>query len=379
MNTDSHLPSLCTWLTEPLSRDVEHAIDRLRATAGVRHVAIMPDVHLAHGVCVGTVVATDAVVLPQAIGGDIGCGMAALAFDVEASAIDENRAARIFELLHEQVPIKRRRRRDAPDLPEPLRQQSLSHASLEAVRSREGVIQLGTLGTGNHFLELQRDEEDRLWAMVHSGSRGMGQAISAFHWSHARSTSGGLLAIRADSSAGQAYLSDMEWATVYARENRTQMLLRLAGVIRAVMNGNWLEKSLNDCCHNFVRFERYGDDLWLVHRKGALSAQTEQFGMIPGSMGTVSFHVTGRGEPRALRSSSHGAGRVLSRSEARRSVSPRELERQLRDVWFDHRRVGKLSEEAPAAYKDIRAVMRAQQDLTRIVRTLRPVLSYKGT
>ena len=189
---------------------------------------------------------------------------------------------------------------------------------------------------------------------------------------------GGLKCFDAQSATGQAYLNDARWAVHYAEQNRLAMVAAAAAVLENQfgVEADWA--SLIHAHHNHVRREsHFGSDLW-VHRKGALSAQLDEPGIIPGSMGTASFHVAGRASKESFCSSSHGAGRTLSRTQARREVTTRRLNRQMASVWFDHRCAAALREEAPAAYKDIFAVMRAQRSLTRITRELQPLLSYKG-
>jgi tRNA-splicing ligase RtcB len=365
------------WVAEPLSPAVVAALERVASIEDVACVAVMPDAHLAEDVCVGTCVATRHRLLPAAVGGDIGCGMAAAAFACEAAVLDDPRpAAELLAAFYRSIPALRH---SLPaDMPNDLAGKPLSHPSLERLREREGRAQFGTLGRGNHFVELQADDEGRLWVMLHSGSRAMGQAIRDHHVRNAEARESGLVSIAAESEAGVSYLSDMDWALAYAEASRLQMLEVVVGVIREVLGIDALEGSTITCQHNHVRREVHGGEWLWVHRKGAISARAGEPGIIPGSMGTDSFHVAGRGEPAALSSSSHGAGRTMSRAEARQAISVRELERAMEGVWYDHRLAPRLRDEAPSAYKDVRAGMRAQQDLTRIVRRLRPVLSYKG-
>jgi tRNA-splicing ligase RtcB len=369
-----------TWLSEPPSADVRAALKRLSHCEDVRHVAVMPDVHLAHDVCIGTVLGTSRLLYPAAVGGDIGCGMSALAFDATADELlDRNNAAQLLAALYERVPANRHR--SPRDLPVELAERALSHGSLEAIKRRDARVQLGTLGRGNHFLEFQADDEGRLWAMLHTGSRGVGQAIRDFHLERARENgvaSAPLVAIDSASAPGAAYLADMDWALRYACANRAAILAAVVEILEDRFRAAPMPQPRMDCHHNFVRREVHLQGPLWVHRKGALSALDGEAGIIPGSMGSASFHVTGRGCPLSLCSSSHGAGRAMSRDEARRTISPRELQRQMRGVWFDHQMAARLRDEAPQAYKDIHAVMRAQRELTRVVRVLRPVLSYKG-
>jgi tRNA-splicing ligase RtcB len=366
------------WLAAPYDGDVARALDRLERTEDVVAMAVMPDVHLAEDVCVGTVTASRTRLFPAAVGGDIGCGMVALAFDVPADAIDSaGPAARILDALYETVPITRHGRREAPALESPLADTPLSAAVLES-RKREAAQHLGTVGRGNHFVELQRDEDGGLWAMIHSGSRGMGQAIRDHHVASAGSDRTGIQWLEAGSAEGAGYLADVEWARGYARANRARILERVCAALLDVASARPELESRIEADHNHVVVETHAGERVFVHRKGAQSAKLDEPGIIPGSMGSESFHVAGRGVVESLCSSSHGAGRAKSRSDARRTISRAQLFGDTRGVWFDHRLADRLREEAPRAYKDIGAVMRAQRELVRVVRTLRPVLVFKG-
>lgn len=367
-----------SWLVEPLTNDVARALDWLERALGVEHIAIMPDVHLASEVCIGTVVATTDTLYPAAVGGDIGCGMAARAFDVTADLIaDPARAASVLHGLYERIPFLRHRRGKGV-LPSSLEEAELSNPGLNGEKRRLAAMQLGTLGRGNHFLEFQADEQDQLWLMVHSGSRAMGQAVRKFHETHGERVSGGLIALAVESSAGRAYLHDLDWCLAYAEANRQRMVDEVTELLESEFGVRALPAQDIACHHNMVREESCGGRQLWVHRKGAISAREGELGIIPGSMGTTSFHVEGRGNGDSLCSSSHGAGRRFARGVARQRVSLRQFERELEGVFYDRRLAAKLREEAPAAYKDIGAVMRAQRKLTRIRRELRPLLSYKG-
>jgi tRNA-splicing ligase RtcB len=373
----SEMAPMRAWVAEPLSLEADAALRRIRRLDDVQEVAVMPDVHLASDVCIGTVVATSHLIYPNAVGGDIGCGMAAIAFDGAADVINDRRAAaRILAGFADRVPILKQRGRQT--LPPNLSDRRLSHESLEKQKDRDAALQLGTLGRGNHFLELQADEDRRLWLMAHSGSRSIGQRIRDHHLRRCEKSASGLGYLDGRHLTGEQYLSDMRWALDYAEENRRRIVGAAAEVVQLVSGLRADPSTLVTCNHNHV--ERVADgnrSLW-VHRKGAIPASDGEAGIIPGSMGGHSFHVCGRGDRSALWSSSHGAGRSMSRSEARRRISVSAFEQQVEGVWFDHRRTRRLIDEAPGAYKDIAKVMKAQRDLTRIVRRLSPVLSYKG-
>jgi tRNA-splicing ligase RtcB (3'-phosphate/5'-hydroxy nucleic acid ligase) len=377
--SEASVAPIRTWLAAPMNHDVSEAIERLRRAPDVQQIAVMPDVHLAADVCIGVVVATSRLLYPQAVGGDIGCGMMAVGFDVESTAVQDSQVAgRVLAALGRAVPARRRNRRAAIRVPSELETTGLSHPSLEAVRKNEAVIEFATLGSGNHFIELQSDQDGRLWLMVHSGSRGIGPAIRDHHLSHADAVGGGLRALDATSERGTMYLHDADWARRFAHASRRAIAVEVGTVMHTMLGARLCWETAITTDHNHVSLERHGErDLW-VHRKGAMPAAAALPGVLPGSMGDSSFHVEGRGHEAALCSSAHGAGRALSRTAARAQVTERELRRQMDGVWYDYRLSDRLRDEAPAAYKDIKAVLRAQRGLVKVTRVLRPVLNYKG-
>jgi tRNA-splicing ligase RtcB len=377
--SEAFLVPIRTWLAAPMDQDVSEAIERLRRAPDMQQIAVMPDVHLAADVCIGVVAATSSLIYPQAVGGDIGCGMLAVALDSEAVALDDPKVA--GEVLRDvglAVPARRRNRRETVSQPGDLANLAFTHASLEAVRRNEGAIEFATLGSGNHFIELQADEDGRLWLMVHTGSRALGQAIRDYHLARAQSVSNRLRAFDARSDPGIEYLHDASCARRFADASRRAIAEKVGEVLARRLGANVCWETVITTDHNHVLFERHGGrDLW-VHRKGAMAARFGESGVLPGSMGSVSFHVEGRGHEEALCSSAHGAGRALSRTEARSKVTEREFRRQMAGVWYDSRLSTRLRDEAPSAYKDIRTVLRAQKELVKVTRTLRPVLNYKG-
>ena len=378
---EQHVAPLQSWLIAPMDDEVSKAIQRLQRAPDVQRIAVMPDVHLAEDVCVGVAVATTDLIYPQAVGADIGCGMLAVPFDIEASSINEPRVAgRILASLGNSIPARRRHRRRTLAMPGDLSKPTLSDSRLAALWSTTGVLEFATIGSGNHFVELQADESQRLWLMVHSGSRCLGLAVRDHHLARADSVGGGLKCLSSRADNGAAYLHDVKLARRYAEENRRQIALLVENVLLATIGSGrlqWAEAITTN--HNHVENEVHGGLLLWVHRKGAAPAWAGQAGVLPGSMGSFSYHVVGRGCAEALCSSAHGAGRILSRTEARKKITPRELHRQMGQVWFDFRQSDRLRDEAPGAYKDIRAVARAQGELVKVVRVLRPILNYKGT
>lgn len=378
------------WVSERLDPAVRRAVDRIARADDVRHVAVMPDVHESGDICVGTAFATRQLVYPDAVGGDIGCGMAALALHIPAdshehvlagSARDRARhAMRLAQAWRAAVPISRHRHETAEAMASLLPPAcELGDPALQRLAEQEGRYQLGTMGRGNHFLELQLDDEGRPWLMVHSGSRGMGQAIRAHHMRHAQRGATGLSHLDAGADTGRAYLADMHWARRFAAASRRAMLAAAADAVHEAFGWTSDLATYEDCDHNHVRQESLLGDTLLIHRKGAVPAARGVAALVPGSMAAASFHVRGRGVEEALCSSAHGAGRAMSRSEARSRITRDRLAREMREVHVDPRTLGGLREEAPSAYKDIRAVMKSQRELVSVVRTLQPVLTHKGT
>ncbi len=354
-----------------LDGEVKRFLERIRSLPDVVRIAVMPDVHLAGDACVGTVVATRHTLRPFLLGSDLGCGVTAMPLGVPAAILDDQKiAARVLSGITASIPLmaRARARAEAPVLIEPL-----SHVRLMRARDRDGVREHGTVGRGNHFVELQEDEEGSLWSMVHSGSRALGPLIQAHHIGGARPKDAVLVA---DSPEGQAYLHDVQWAIRYAASSRERMARAVAEVIADVCDVA-VEGEVIDCHHDAVRREEHGGEWLWVHRKGAVGAALGTPVLIPGSMGTASYHCVGRAEPTSLASAAHGAGRALRRGEAMRRIGLTTLEAEIDGVLVDGRRLAQLRDEAPSAYKDIEAVMRAQRALIKRVRRMRPRLVHK--
>jgi tRNA-splicing ligase RtcB len=368
-----------TWLAEPLAPECKRAIERLSRLDDVRHIAVMPDVHAGSDVCTGIALATSNTLIPQAVGADIGCGMSTCRLPIDADAVSNGRTAmEVLAAIRRAVPVIRHNHRSPPTLPAEINAIPLSAEPLRNALKRDGTIEFGTLGRGNHFLELQRDDDNALWLLVHSGSRAMGQVITRHHLAKAAKIGSGVAALDARSEPGAAYATDVSWAITYARLSREAMLHTAARAIGQTLGIEATPSPIWGTTHNNVTRENHDNtDLW-VHRKGVAPAHAGLANIIPGSMAAETYHVEGRGEPASLCSSSHGAGRALSRTEATRRTSTKDLNRQLRDVFVDESILPRLRDEAPAAYRDIRAVMRAQSDLVRITRKLHPILTFKG-
>jgi tRNA-splicing ligase RtcB len=365
------------WLVEPLEREVAYSLFKALSLPGLLRLAIMPDVHLSSGLCVGSVLGTRDILYPAAIGGDIGCGMATLRLHAD-NAPDAN--ALLHALLGQVNVLMRRDAATTPtaNMPDPAH---LSHLSLRKFAQRQAYRQLGTLGRGNHFIEFQRDDDGHLWIMVHSGSRAIGQSVAAHHTTIASMTGvrSSLDGLSIESHEGLAYLKDQQWCVQYAKANRLE-LLRSAASAAARSCGiqpDW--STLIDVPHNLLSQETHNGERLIVHRKGAATAIAGAAGIIPGSAGTFSVHVEGRGDPDAMASSSHGAGRLLSRSDAKRVITAADVRCQMRDVAFEESKASQLRDEVPGVYRDLAKVLKAQRSLVKVVRRVRTFASFKAS
>ncbi|MEA2695876.1 MAG: hypothetical protein QOI66_147 [Myxococcales bacterium] len=364
------------------------------------HVAVMPDVHLGKGATVGSVIATKGAIIPAAVGVDIGCGMMAVSTSLRASELPDN-LHRVRTAIEAAVPHGRTDNGRANDRGA---WHNIPNASGDAWRTlRPGydaiiakhprldrgshVQHLGTLGTGNHFIEVCLDEAEQVWLMLHSGSRGVGNRIGMHFIELAKEDlrrqgiglpDQDLAYLREGSVHFDDYVDAVHWAQEYARLNRELMMEQ---VLTALRSGNQLPpfqarlEAVN-CHHNYVAREtHFGDDV-LVTRKGAVRAGRGELGIIPGSMGARSFIVRGLGNPDSFESCSHGAGRAMSRGEARRRFTV--ADHAAATAGIECRKDADVIDETPMAYKPIDAVMHAQRDLVEVVHTLRQVVCVKG-
>ena len=364
-----------------------------------RHVAVMPDVHLGKGATIGSVIPTKGAIIPAAVGVDIGCGMMAVRTSMEAKRLPDTLAP-LRSAIEKAVPHGRTRGgrkhdKGAWGRPPPQVERAWVQLADEfeeicdkhrAIRRTNNVVHLGTLGTGNHFVEVCLDEEDRVWFMLHSGSRGVGNRIGSTFIEKAKDDMGvhlknlpdrDLAYLREGTQHFDDYVQAVGWAQRYARLNRELMMAATLKAANKVLGFSFKKTELAvNCHHNYVQREQhFGTEVWLT-RKGAVSAKKGQLGIIPGSMGARSYIVRGRGHAESFHSCSHGAGRAMSRGQARRTFTLKDHRRMTAHV--ECRKDKDVIDETPAAYKDIEAVMRAQSDLVEVVHTLRQVVCVKG-
>jgi tRNA-splicing ligase RtcB (3'-phosphate/5'-hydroxy nucleic acid ligase) len=367
-----------------------------------RHVAVMPDVHIGKGSTIGSVIPTEGAVIPAAVGVDIGCGMMAAKTTLRAEDLPDN-LARLRSAIEQAIPhgmsprTRNARGRDAGSWDSPPAPVDAGWARLKPgfdelcrkwpkLRATNNYKHLGTLGSGNHFFEVCLDEEGAVWLMLHSGSRGVGNAIGSHFIElarqdmrrHAANLPDQDLAYLEEGSAHyDDYVEAVGWAQQFARTNREVMMHNLVAALRRVIAKPFdAHVEAVDCHHNYVQRERhFGKDV-LVTRKGAVSARAGELGIIPGSMGARSFIVRGKGNPDSFTSCSHGAGRMMSRTEAKRRFTVADQVRATAGV--ECRKDEGVIDEIPMAYKDIDAVMAAQRELVEVVHTLRQIVCVKG-
>lgn len=363
-------------------------------------IAVMPDVHLGKGATIGSVVPTVGAVIPAAVGVDIGCGMMAVRTSLVASELPDSLSG-VRTAIEKAVPhgrsARRRGGRDVGawgDVPVDVANawQPLADR-FEMLKDKHPVLKntnnrnhLGTLGTGNHFIEVCLDEVDRVWFMLHSGSRGVGNRIGTHFIEQARKDmeryqiqlpDADLAYLPEGTEGFSDYIEAVEWAQEFARINREVMMARVISAVSDELAQPFeARQEAVNCHHNYVNRERHYDKEVLVTRKGAVSAQKGQMGIIPGSMGARSFIVRGLGNEESFHSCSHGAGRVMSRTKAKKLVSLAEHAEATQGV--ECRKDAGVIDETPKAYKDIDAVMAAQADLVEIVYTLKQVVCVKG-
>jgi tRNA-splicing ligase RtcB len=353
-----------------------------------KHVSLMPDVHLGKGALVGSVVATKEALMPAAVGVDVGCGMCAIKTPFSAEQL-EGKLKKIRLDIEAAIPTGFNENKDVEKSVTNWQRWSDFKELHPGVQNLKGkaMRQLGSLGGGNHFIEVCLDTEDQVWLMLHSGSRNIGNMLAQCHISTAKDLAKltktslpdpDLAYFVAGTPEFAAYWRDLQWAQDYARSNRDVMMARFMRIIEKHLAGGKQTKPLLsvNCHHNYAEKEvHFGEEVY-VTRKGAVRAQTEDYGIIPGSMGAKSFIVKGKGNAESYCSCSHGAGRLMSRNKAKNHFSLDDLIQQTAGV--ECRKDSGVLDEIPGAYKPIDEVMNNQSDLVEVVATLKQVVCVKG-
>ena len=395
LNAEAHYGVPVKIFTNDIDSD---SIEQLKKMAQLQfiysHIAVMPDVHVGKGATVGSVIPTKNAIIPAAVGVDIGCGMNAVRLNLKASQLPDNLAP-LRHAIERKVPVgfelhKQIKAKASSIIPLEKRLQPIiqKHPGLVRMLRKFDATwqkQLGTLGGGNHFIELCLDENQDVWIMLHSGSRGLGNVIGTYFIELAKKEAqhrfGHVpdkdLSYFAEGSASfNDYVEAVEWAQNYAFENRREMMRLILEAIRPLLPPFQMTKEAINCHHNYVSWENhFGEDL-LITRKGAIRAGQDELGIIPGSMGARSYIVKGKANPESFCSCSHGAGRKMSRNKAKLLFSQDDLIQQTQGI--ECRKDAGVIDEIPSAYKDIDQVMANQSDLIEIVHTLKQILCIKG-
>lgn len=374
-----------SWASDIDQNTLDQAAKAARLPFVPGHVALMPDAHLGIGATVGSVIPTEGAIIPAAVGVDIGCGMIASETDLTSADLPDS-LARLMPLITKRIPAGVGKGRETPVNDGSFERIGKPRTELTQRQKETAATQFGTLGSGNHFVEVALDERDHVWIVLHSGSRGIGNQLAQRAIAEAK----GLMKERfihledpdlaylvQGDPQFDAYIADMLWAQDYAMGSRQAMMQRALRSLFEVVGRGKVESTIN-CHHNFTQMENHlGKNLWIT-RKGAIKAAQGDFGVIPGSMGTKSYIVSGNGVASSFNSCSHGAGRRMSRSKAKATFSVASLEKHMEGkTWNADHALG-LLDEHPESYKDIDRVMADQADLVTVQHTLRQIFNYKG-
>ncbi len=388
LNLTTPVPVL-SWANHELaSQETQMAKNVASLPFVFKHVALMPDVHLGKGALVGSVVATKDAVIPAAVGVDIGCGMAAIKTPFMATQL-EGKLKKIRSEIEAAIPVGFNENKEIEKSVTNWQNWRQFKELHPGVKSLEGkaMKQMGTLGGGNHFIEVCIDTENSVWLMLHSGSRHIGNKLAQCHINTAKNLAKlatislpdkDLAYFVAGTQEFAAYWRDLQWAQNYARFNREVMMVRFKKIVEKHLAGGKPTKPLLavNCHHNYAEKEvHFGEDVY-VTRKGAVRAQEQDYGIIPGSMGAKSYIVKGKGNHDSYCSCSHGAGRLMSRSKAKKQFSVDDLVEQTKGI--ECRKDAGVIDEIPGAYKPIEEVMQQQSDLVEVVATLKQVVCVKG-
>lgn len=353
------------------------------------HLAFMPDVHAGVGMTIGGVLATKGAVVPNAVGVDIGCGMCAVKTSILVDDLSPEIIRKGFMRgIRKQIPVGMEHQKAAQDESLMPHVEITGKMKIIGEQYKSALKQLGTLGGGNHFIELQKDQDGFMWVMIHSGSRNLGLRVAEYHdkvakrlnerWFSRIDPDINLAFLPVGSDEFRNYWTEMDYCVQFALANRSLMMDRICQVIGDCVPGTGFEPMIN-IAHNYAAWEHHFDEDVIVHRKGATRARAGEVGIIPGSQGTRSYITEGLGNPDSFMSCSHGAGRVMSRTEAVRTLDLEKEKAMMEEKGIVHAlRCQKDLEEAASAYKNIDEVMANQTDLTRIITSLEPIAVIKG-
>lgn len=379
-----------SWCQNIETGAIEQAINMSKHPAVFHHIALLPDCHLGYGVPIGSVIACKDAIIPNAVGVDISCGVRAVKTTLKNESLTHHPVTikRIINIIQKKVPTGKHHHRNPPE-----NNLILPGIFYHVTQKEEGNIdkQLGTLGGGNHFIEIQAGDDGYIWFMIHCGSRNFGKKVCDYYnkeakklnsrWHSSVDESWDLAFLPIGTYEAKAYIEEMKVAMMFALENRRLISERVKEAFKDTIDCNFYQDM--DINHNYAAMENhFGQNVW-VHRKGAIRARKDEYGIIPGSMGTASYIVEGYGNPESFNSCSHGAGRIMGRNEASRTLSKDACDNAMKGIifkgWGKNRNGNVDLGEAPQAYKDIDEVMDAQADLVIPIVKLKPLGVVKST
>jgi len=389
------------WLDDVEPGALEQINNLSKLPFAFKHIAIMPDCHQGYGMPIGGVLATEGVVIPNAVGVDIGCGMCAVKTTIKVEDLDRETLKKIMGLIRETIPVGFDRQKNSQNIGlMPLRRYLTSDDKKDyPVIYREydsALKQLGTLGGGNHFIEIQKDTENNIWIMIHSGSRNLGYKVAQYYnkiaiklneqWISTVPKKWELAFLPIVTDEAKNYMAEMQYCIDFALANRKLMMDR---ILQIMVNNGLFDKNYNgfqdtknsliNIAHNYAAWENHFGQNVIVHRKGATLAREGTIGIIPGSQGSKSYIVKGLGNKQSFESCSHGAGRKMSRAKAQNELNLEEEIKKMEDKGIIHGIRNKSNlDEASGAYKDIDVVMKNQSDLVEIITELSPIAVIKG-
>ena len=373
------------WLTEIEEGAMLQARNLANLPFAFQHIALMPDAHQGYGMPIGAILAAENTVVPNAVGVDIGCGMCALRTPLRR--ISRTAKEEWSRLIPQRIPTGHKHHKQVQDL-----EQMPLWNDLPPIVEREfesARAQIGTLGGGNHFIELQKGSDGYLWLMLHSGSRNIGKQVADYYnqlarklneqWHSKVPANVHLAYLPLQTKEAQLYIREMEFCVAFALANRRLLMSRAAEVLMEVVNQEFPIETMIHATHNYASAETHFGKELMIHRKGATSANENEPGIIPGSQGSPSFIVRGKGNPEAFCSCAHGAGRKMGRRQAQRALDLAKEQKHLNDLGVTHRLQSPRDlDEAPGAYKNIETVMQLQNDLVEVVTRLHPLVVVKG-
>ncbi len=352
-----------------------------------RHIAIMPDCHQGYGMPIGGVLATKGAVVPNAVGVDIGCGMCAVKTSLQS--IEKTTLKNIMSRIRKDIPLgfnHHKKKQDEALMPST---EAIVNGGIVEQEYEAALTQVGTLGGGNHFIEIQKGSDGHIWIMVHSGSRNIGLKVAAHYnklaiklnerWHSSIPSKWQLAFLPVETQEAKDYLAEMQYCVDFAFANRKLMMNNIVAAFETEVHGGITKMDFINIAHNYASWENHFGANVLVHRKGATSAKKGETGIIPGSQGTKSYIVRGKGNPESFESCSHGAGRIMGRRQAQRELKLEKEKAKLDAQGIIHAiRSSKDLDEAPGAYKNIDVVMENQKDLVDVIVELMPLAVIKG-